>query len=47
MYGFEAMEHSRNTIDLKKPIIALTADVATVDVGKYKVTVLNSILLNL
>ncbi|TDD75461.1 CheR family methyltransferase [Flavobacterium caseinilyticum] len=36
MNGFEATEYIRNTMNLKTPIIALTADVTTVDVGKCK-----------
>jgi signal transduction histidine kinase/CheY-like chemotaxis protein len=34
MNGFEATEHIRNTLKLTVPIIALTADVTTVDVAK-------------
>ena len=37
MNGFEATEYIRNTMNLKIPIIALTADVTTVDLGKCKV----------
>lgn len=36
MNGFEATEYIRNTMNLKIPIIALTADVTTVDLGKCK-----------
>ncbi|HEX9151982.1 MAG TPA: ATP-binding protein, partial [Flavobacterium sp.] len=36
MNGFEATEYIRNTLNLKIPIIALTADVTTVDLGKCK-----------
>lgn len=36
MNGFEATEHIRNTMNLQIPIIALTADVTTVDVEKCK-----------
>ena len=36
MNGFEATKYIRNTIKLTIPIIALTADVTTVDVGKCK-----------
>lgn len=34
MNGFEATEYIRNTMNLKIPIIALTADVTTVDLAK-------------
>ncbi|TDD98448.1 PAS domain S-box protein [Flavobacterium cellulosilyticum] len=36
MNGFEATKHIRNTMKLKIPIIALTADVTTVDLAKCK-----------
>ena len=36
MNGFEATEYMRNTMNLTIPIIALTADVTTVDVAKCK-----------
>ena len=36
MNGFEATEYIRNTLNLKIPIIALTADVTTVDLAKCK-----------
>lgn len=36
MNGFEATEYIRNTMNLKIPIIALTADVTTVDLTKCK-----------
>jgi PAS domain S-box-containing protein len=36
MNGFEATEYIRNTMKLKIPIIALTADVTTVDLAKCK-----------
>jgi two-component system CheB/CheR fusion protein len=36
MNGFEATEYIRNTMNLQIPIIALTADVTTVDVEKCK-----------
>ena len=36
MNGFEATEYIRYTLKSKIPIIALTADVTTVDVGKCK-----------
>jgi PAS domain S-box-containing protein len=36
MNGFEATEYIRNTMNLEIPIIALTADVTTVDVAKCK-----------
>ncbi|WOK04191.1 ATP-binding protein [Imperialibacter roseus] len=37
MNGFEATEYIRNTMNLKTPIIALTADVTTVDLEKCRV----------
>jgi CheY-like chemotaxis protein len=36
MNGFEATDYIRNTIKLTIPIIAITADVTTVDLGKCK-----------
>jgi len=36
MNGFEATEYIRNTMNLNIPIIALTADVTTVDLAKCK-----------
>src|SRR5688572_32292411 len=36
MNGFEATEYIRNTMNSKIPIIALTADVTTVDLSKCK-----------
>ena len=36
MNGFEATEYIRNTMNSKVPIIALTADVTTVDLSKCK-----------
>jgi len=36
MNGFEATEYIRNTMNSKVPIIALTADVTTVDLAKCK-----------
>jgi CheY-like chemotaxis protein len=36
MNGFEAAEYIRNTMNSKTPIIALTADVTTVDFEKCK-----------
>ena len=36
MSGFEATEYIRNKMDSKIPIIALTADVTTVDIEKCK-----------
>jgi CheY-like chemotaxis protein len=36
MNGFEATEYIRKTLDLKIPIIALTADVTTVDLKKCR-----------
>jgi len=41
MNGFEATEYIRNTMKSKIPIIALTADVTTVDVGKCKAVGMN------
>jgi len=41
MNGFEATEYIRNTMNSKIPIIALTADVTTVDLAKCKVVGMN------
>ncbi len=41
MNGFEATEYIRNTLKLKIPIIALTADVTTVDLAKCKAVGMN------
>jgi signal transduction histidine kinase/DNA-binding response OmpR family regulator len=41
MNGFEATEYIRNKIDSKIPIIALTADVTTVDLAKCKAVGMN------
>ncbi len=41
MNGFEATEHIRNTLKSDIPIIALTADVTTVDLAKCKVVGMN------
>jgi PAS domain S-box-containing protein len=41
MNGFEATKHIRNTLNLQTPIIALTADVTTVDLGKCKALGMN------
>lgn len=41
MNGFEATEHIRNKMKLKIPIIALTADVTTVDLAKCKAVGMN------
>ena len=41
MNGFEATEHIRKTMKLNTPIIALTADVTTVDVEKCKAVGMN------
>lgn len=41
MNGFEATEYIRNKMNSKIPIIALTADVTTVDLGKCKVVGMN------
>jgi len=41
MNGFEATEHIRNKMNLQIPIIALTADVTTVDVEKCKAVGMN------
>jgi PAS domain S-box-containing protein len=41
MNGFEATEYIRNTIKSKIPIIALTADVTTVDLAKCKAVGMN------
>ena len=44
MNGFEATEYIRNTMNLKIPIIALTADVTTVDLAKCKAVGMNDYL---
>jgi PAS domain S-box-containing protein len=41
MNGFEATEYIRNTLNSKLPIIALTADVTTVDLAKCKAVAMN------
>jgi len=41
MNGFEATEYIRNTLKLQIPIIALTADVTTVDLAKCKAVGMN------
>ena len=41
MNGFEATEYIRNTMNSQIPIIALTADVTTVDVEKSKTIGMN------
>jgi len=41
MNGFEATKHIRNKMNLQTPIIALTADVTTVDVEKCKAVGMN------
>lgn len=41
MNGFEATEYIRNTLQLSIPIIALTADVTTVDLAKCKAVGMN------
>jgi CheY-like chemotaxis protein len=41
MNGFEATEYIRNTLHSKIPIIALTADVTTVDLAKCKAVGMN------
>ena len=41
MNGFEATEYIRNTLKSKIPIIALTADVTTVDVAKCRAVGMN------
>ena len=41
MNGFEATEYIRNTINSTIPIIALTADVTTVDLAKCKAVGMN------
>ncbi len=41
MNGFEATEYIRNTLNSKIPIIALTADVTTVDVAKCRAVGMN------
>jgi CheY-like chemotaxis protein len=42
--GFDATEYIRNTLNLKIPIIALTADVTTVDLAKCKAVGMNDYL---
>jgi PAS domain S-box-containing protein len=44
MNGFEATEYIRNTMKSKIPIIALTADVTTVDLAKCKAVGMNDYL---
>jgi PAS domain S-box-containing protein len=44
MNGFEATEYIRNNMKLKIPIIALTADVTTVDLEKCKLAGMNDYL---
>jgi PAS domain S-box-containing protein len=44
MNGFEATEYIRNTLKLDLPIIALTADVTTVDLEKCKLVGMNDFL---
>ena len=44
MNGFEATDYIRNKLKLKIPILALTADVTTVDVEKCKVVGMNDYL---
>ncbi|MDO8316856.1 MAG: ATP-binding protein [Flavobacterium sp.] len=44
MNGFEATEYIRNTMNSKIPIIALTADVTTVDLAKCKTVGMNDYL---
>ena len=44
MNGFEATEHIRNTMNSIIPIIALTADVTTVDLAKCKAVGMNDYL---
>jgi CheY-like chemotaxis protein len=41
MNGFEATEYIRTTMNSKIPIIALTADVTTVDLAKCKAVGMN------
>src|SRR5205823_7300177 len=41
MNGFEATEYIRNTMNSQIPIIALTADVTTVDLAKCKAVGMN------
>jgi PAS domain S-box-containing protein len=41
MNGFEATEYIRNTMNFKIPIIALTADVTTIDLAKCKAVGMN------
>ncbi|GAB3720664.1 PAS domain-containing hybrid sensor histidine kinase/response regulator [Flavobacterium koreense] len=44
MNGFEATEYIRNTLNLNVPIVALTADVTTVDIDKCKAVGMNDYL---
>ena len=44
--GFETTEYIRNTMDSKIPIIALTADVTTVDIDKCKAYGMNDYIKN-
>jgi len=44
MNGFEATEYIRKTMDLKIPIVALTADVTTVDLAKCRAVGMNDFL---
>ena len=44
MNGFETTSYIRNTLQLKTPIIALTADVTTVDLEKCKLVGMNDYL---
>ena len=44
MNGFEATKYIRETMDLNIPIIALTADVTTVDLDKCKAVGMNDYL---
>jgi len=44
MNGFEATEYIRNTLNSRIPIIALTADVTTVDLAKCKAVGMNDYL---
>ncbi|WP_395065661.1 ATP-binding protein [Flavobacterium sp.] len=44
MNGFEATEYIRKTMNLKVPIVALTADVTTVDIDKCRAVGMNDYL---
>jgi PAS domain S-box-containing protein len=44
MNGFEATEYIRSTLNLNVPIVALTADVTTVDIDKCKAVGMNDYL---